>query len=202
VAKEFTSQQAVDLTGVTPRQLQWWDERGLVVASRSGRNRMYSLDDVAELAVVGQLRSRGLSLQRVRKVVQFLQRELGKRLVETVTSGSDWHLLTDGRQVFLKNSAEQVIEVLKNSRQPLFAICLSDTVRQVRAELRGIAGPLPPHAPKGAVPGPLPRGAQTRRASRASLGSRPGAPASAQAKPQRAPSGSHAAPAPRNRRAS
>ncbi len=156
MAEEFTSQQIVELTGVTPRQLQWWDERGLVVPSRSGRNRLYSMDDLAEIAVVRELRSRGLSLQRVRKAVRFLQRELGKRLVQTLTSGADWHLLTDGRQIFLKNSAEQVLEVLKNSRQPIFAICLSDTVRQVRAELRGAAVPSIQQAIRQAhVPGAL-----------------------------------------------
>ncbi len=177
MAEQFTSQQIVELTGVTLRQLQWWDEHGLVVPSRSGRNRLYSIDDLAEIAVIRELRSRGLSLQRVRKAVRFLQRELGKRLVETVISGADWHLLTDGRQIFLKNSAEQVLEVLKNSRQPMFAICLSDTVRQVRAEVHGAAvasasparggGPLEPAGSRAGVTGPTPsllprRGARSR----------------------------------------
>jgi DNA-binding transcriptional MerR regulator len=134
--QRFTSNEVVALTGITLRQLQWWDERGILVPARQGRRRLYSLDDVAEVAVICELRSRGLSLQRVRKVVRFLQRELSKRLVETVSTGSEYHLLTDGRRVFLENSAQQVIDILKNSRQPIFAICLSDTVRQVRAEVR------------------------------------------------------------------
>jgi hypothetical protein len=28
------------------------------------------------------------------------------------------------------------VDILKNSRQPMLAICLSDTVRQVRADIR------------------------------------------------------------------
>jgi hypothetical protein len=47
------------------------------------------------------------------------------------------HLLTDGRRIYVETSAQQVIDVLKNSRQPLLSVCLSDTLRQIRAELRG-----------------------------------------------------------------
>jgi DNA-binding transcriptional MerR regulator len=137
--QQFTSNEVVAITGITPRQLQWWDERGIVVPQRDGRRRVYSFDDLAEVAVICELRHRGFSLQRVRKVMRFLQREMGKRLVDTVSSGSDYHLLTDGKRIFLENSAQQVIEVLKNSRQPMFAICLSDAVRQVRAEIKAQA---------------------------------------------------------------
>ncbi len=135
--QSFTSQQVVELTGITPRQLQWWDERGIVKPAREGHRRLYSFDDLAEIAVVCELRRRGFSLQRMRKVIRFLQKELGKRLVETVTAGSEFHLLTDGKNIFLEDSAEGVIDVLKNSRQPLLAVCLSDTVQRVRADVLG-----------------------------------------------------------------
>jgi hypothetical protein len=72
----------------------------------------------------------------VRKVIRFLQREFGKSLAETVSGSSDYHLLTDGKTIYLQTSAEQILDVLKNTRQPMLAICLSDTVRQVRAEIR------------------------------------------------------------------
>jgi DNA-binding transcriptional MerR regulator len=133
----FTSQEVVALTGITARQLQWWDERKIVVPAREGHRRLYTFDDVAEIAVICELRQRGFSLQRVRKVIRFLQRELGKRLVETVSAGAEYHLLTDGRNIFLENSARGVIDVLKNSRQPLLSICLSDTVQQIRGEVQG-----------------------------------------------------------------
>jgi DNA-binding transcriptional MerR regulator len=131
----FTSNEVMALTGITGRQLQWWDERGLVVPLKQGHRRLYSLDDVGEIAVICDLRRRGFSLQRVRRVIRFLQKEFGKRLVETVSGASDYHLLTDGQRLFLETSPQQVIDILKNSRQPMFTICLSDTVRQVRAEL-------------------------------------------------------------------
>lgn len=133
----FSSKDVVALTGISPRQLQWWDEQGIVSPARHGRNRTYSMPDLMEVAVICELRRKGFSLQRVRKVMRFLQREFGKRLVETIRNGGDVHLLTDGRRIYVETSAKQVIDVLKNSRQPLLSVCLSDTLRQIRAELRG-----------------------------------------------------------------
>ena len=86
--------------------------------------------------MICELRRRGFSLQRVRKVMRFLQREFRKRLAETVSGSSDYHLLTDGRTLYLETSPRQIVDILKNSRQPMLTICLSDTVRQVRAVIR------------------------------------------------------------------
>ena len=133
----FTSRDVVQLTGITPRQLQWWDERGIVVPERQGHRRLYSMEHLTEIAVICELRRRGFPLQRVRKVIRFLQREFGRSLAATVGGTSDYHLLTDGKAIYLETSPQQIIDILKNSRQPLLAICLSDTVRQVRAEIRG-----------------------------------------------------------------
>src|SRR5437588_3666782 len=133
--QRFTSAEVVRLTGITPRQLQWWDERGIVVPQREGRRRLYSFDDVTEIAVICALRRKGFPLQRVRRIMKFLQKEFGRRLAEAVGNGSDYHLLTDGNRIYLENSQQQVIDILKNSRQPLLGICLSDAVREVRAEI-------------------------------------------------------------------
>ena len=133
----FTSREVIEFTGITPRQLQWWDERGVVVPARQGHRRLYSMEDLAEVAVICELRRKGFSLQRVRKVMRFLQREFGKRLAHTVGGASEYHLLTDGRTLYLETSPRQIVDILKNARQPVLAICLSDAVRQVRAEVRG-----------------------------------------------------------------
>src|SRR5258706_8062197 len=141
MAKRFTSNEVVALTGITPRQLQWWDERGIVVPAREGRRRLYAMEDLAEVAVICELRRKGFSLQRVRKVMRFLQREFSKRLVETVGGASEYHLLTDGKNIYLETSARHVIDVLKNARQPMFTVCLSDAVRQIKAELKSVTAP-------------------------------------------------------------
>ena len=129
----FTSRDVIALTGITARQLQWWDERGVVRPEREGHRRLYSLNQLTEIAVICQLRRKGFSLQGVRKVVRFLEREFGKRLAEIVDRNSEIHLLTDGKHLYLETSAKQIVDILKNSNQPILGICLTDAVRQVRA---------------------------------------------------------------------
>jgi DNA-binding transcriptional MerR regulator len=137
VRHSFTTRDVVELTGISPRQLQWWDERGIVVPAREGHMRVYSLDDLAEVAVICELRERGFSLQKIRGVIRFLQRELGRRLVETVRAASEYHLLTDGRHIFLEDSARGVVDLLKNARQPMLTVCLSDTLQRIQARVDG-----------------------------------------------------------------
>jgi DNA-binding transcriptional MerR regulator len=125
----------IALTGITARQLQWWDERGVVKPERQGHRRIYSMQNLTVIAVICELRRKGFSLQGVRKVMRFLDREVGKGLAEIVGRNSDVHLLTDGTHLYLETSARQIVDILKNSSQPILGICLSDAVRQVRAEV-------------------------------------------------------------------
>jgi DNA-binding transcriptional MerR regulator len=138
--RTFTSREVVGLTSISPRQLQWWDEQGIVVPARAGHQRIYSLDDVAEVAVLHELRQRGFSLQKIRGVIRFLQKELGKRLVETVSGASEYHLLTDGHNIYLEDSARGVVNLLKNARQPMLSVCLSDAIQRVLDPIEGAGG--------------------------------------------------------------
>ncbi len=133
--RQFTSNDVIALTGITARQLQWWDERGIVAPGRRGHRRIYSWDGLITVAIVCQLRRRGFSLQRMRKVIGLLQQEFGTSLAATVSASSEYHLLTDGTHLYLRTSARQVVDLLKNARQPMFDVCLSDEVRRVRGEI-------------------------------------------------------------------
>jgi DNA-binding transcriptional MerR regulator len=134
--QHFSSNDVVVLTGITARQLQWWDEQRIVSPARAGHRRVYSWDELVTVAVLCQLRQRGFSLQRMRKVIAFLQKEFGTNLAAAVDASSECHLLTDGKHLYLRTSARQVVDLLKNARQPMFDICLSDEVRRVRGEIR------------------------------------------------------------------
>jgi DNA-binding transcriptional MerR regulator len=133
--ESFPSREVIALTGISARQLQWWDERGVVKPQRQGHRRLYSMQNVNEIAVICELKRKGFSLQAVRKVMRFLQREFSKGLAEIVSRNSDVHLLTDGKHLYLETSARQIVDILKNSSQPILGVCLSDAVRQVRAEV-------------------------------------------------------------------
>jgi DNA-binding transcriptional MerR regulator len=157
IKDRFTSSDVIALTGITLRQLQWWDERGVVKPQREGHRRLYSMNQVTEVAVICELRRKGFSLQGVRKVLRFLEREIKKGLSQIVSHGSEYHLLTDGKHLYLETSARQIVDILKNSNQPILGVCLSDTVRQIRTGV--ISG-----KSNTSVTSPVPR----RRAKKAS----------------------------------
>lgn len=132
----FSSEEVAELGGVTPRQLQWWDERGVVSPQHHGHRRRYRLEELIEVAVIAELRSKAFSLQKIRKVLRFLQRELGRRLADVLKAGSEYHLLTDGKNIFLEDNQKKIVDILKNSRQPIIAVCLTDQVKRLAAEAR------------------------------------------------------------------
>ena len=131
----FTSREVIALTGITARQLQWWDERGVVQPEREGHRRLYSIQHLTEVAVICELRRKGFSLRGMRTVLRFLHHELGNGLAEIVNHNSEYHLFTDGKHLYLETSSRQIVDILKNSSQPILGICLSDAVRQVRSDV-------------------------------------------------------------------
>ena len=113
------------------RQLQWWDEKKVVSPHHEGHKRVYSSEEVIEITVIAELRRKGFSLQKIRRVLRFLQREMGKRLSEVLENQSDLHLVTDGKSIYLEDQHERIIDILKNAKQPMFLVCVSDQVRRL-----------------------------------------------------------------------
>ena len=113
--------------------MQWWDERGVVSPRQDGHRRVYTSPEVLEVSVIAALRHKGFSLQKIRRVLRFLQKEMSKRLADVGASGSDMHLLTDGKHIFLEDDPGRVIDVMKNARQPMFLVCVSDQLRRLDA---------------------------------------------------------------------
>jgi DNA-binding transcriptional MerR regulator len=148
MSQSFTSSQVSERTGLTPRQLQWWDEQGIVVPARSGHRRIYSVKDLAELAVLCDLRRRGFSLQRIRRMMTLLRRDFGHRLADLAARGSDLHLLTDGDSIFLCDSEHGVVDLLRNAQQPLLALCLGPVLAHIASPTPVPAAKLPAQAPK------------------------------------------------------
>jgi DNA-binding transcriptional MerR regulator len=134
----FSTRDVLDLTGVTARQLQWWDERRIVVPQREGRNRLYSASDLVDILVIGQLRQRSISLAQVRRVLRLLRNELHMRLSDLVTGNREYHLLLAGKRMFLETDSKQIIELLRNTMQPMLLISLTDAIRPLRVELEDL----------------------------------------------------------------
>jgi DNA-binding transcriptional MerR regulator len=152
--RSFTSSEVSSIAGVSLRQLQWWDERKVVSPRHEGHRRVYAPAEVIEITVIAELRRKGFSLQKIRRVLRFLQREMGRRLADVLTAESDLHLVTDGKSIYLEDRQERIIDILKNAKQPMFLVCVTDQVKRLGGLERK---PVRTEAPAG-----------TRRAARAS----------------------------------
>jgi DNA-binding transcriptional MerR regulator len=132
----FSSSEVSRISGVSLRQLQWWDERNVVSPRHDGHRRVYSASEVIEITVIAELRRKGFSLQKIRRVLRFLQREMNKGLADILAGESEVHLLTDGKSIYLEESKERIIDILKAAKQPMFLVCVSDQVRRLEAPQR------------------------------------------------------------------
>ena len=102
--KFYSSREVAVLTGLTARQLQWWDaavcsrrrlrrtepRRG---ASRSG---VTTPLDVLELQVLADLRRRGFSVPRLRRLLSTLRDVFGIRLYDAIGEGGPLTLYMAG----------------------------------------------------------------------------------------------------------
>ncbi len=132
----YASSDVARISGVSLRQLQWWDEQHVVSPRHDGHKRVYLPNEVIEVTVIAELRRKGFSLQKIRRVLRYLQREMGKRLSDAVGSASEVHLLTDGKSIYLEESRDRIIDLLKNAKQPMFLVCVSDQARRLEAPVK------------------------------------------------------------------
>lgn len=68
------------LTGLTARQIRYWEQHGLLTPARTqGRHRMYSDGDILRLKEIKRLMAEGLTLERVKSY--YASRELRRSTV-------------------------------------------------------------------------------------------------------------------------
>lgn len=132
----FTAHQASKFTGCTPRQLRYWDTIGLVRPSvqrtggRPGVPRLYSFRDLIALRVVKSLLDGGMSLQRVRRSWDYLNRRAGldRHLAEV-------KLVTDGVSVFrICRRDGEVLDALREG-QLAFFVAIDEIATGVEANV-------------------------------------------------------------------
>ncbi len=122
--------------GISYRQLDYWARTGLVVpsvrpAGGSGTQRLYSFADVVHLKIIKNLLDTGISLQQIRKAIDFLRHDL-KQPLRDVT------LVSDGTTVYAARSKDEVVDLLAGG-QGVFGIAVGAIYEQLQgtiAELR------------------------------------------------------------------
>lgn len=130
----YTSSDVSRISGVSLRQLQWWDERKVVSPRQDGHRRVYLPSEVIEVSIIAELRRKGFSLQRIRRILRYLQRETGRRLSDALGSESDLYLLTNGKAVYLETDVDRILDLMKNARQPVALVSVTDQTRRLTEE--------------------------------------------------------------------
>lgn len=125
----YSSREVAALTGLTARQLQWWDANGIfqsAIASRKTSSggfteRRYSPMDVLELIALADLRRKGFEPAKLKHLTDTLRDYFRRRLSETLDDAGDLRLMTDGKALFLRTREGHVFDVLVDPHQPLIA---------------------------------------------------------------------------------
>ena len=130
----LTTSDVSRIAKISLRQVQWWDERKLISPHQEGHRRIYLPEDVIEIMVVAELRRKGLSLQKIRRVLRLLRQKLLEPGSKRPSSSSSLYLLTDGRSVHLEEHTRRIIDLLKHARQPMSLVCVSDQVKRLVSE--------------------------------------------------------------------
>lgn len=137
----YSSREVAAQTGLTARQLQWWDQRGFFVPSvRTHKTeaggyteRRYTPIELLELMVLADLRRRGFSVSRIRRLLTNLRARFKVRLFEAVEDGSDVTLFVDGHDIYARTSAGEYFNLLENPRQPLLVLGQEPRLKRLTA---------------------------------------------------------------------
>lgn len=137
----YTAREVAAMTGLSARQLQWWDDKQLfashIAPRRTARGgyteRRYTPVDLLELLVLAELRQQGLSVADLRRLLSTLQDRFGVRLFETIGGGGPLTLLTDGRDVYGRTESGELFDLLKDPQQPLLMLADVDGLRELTA---------------------------------------------------------------------
>lgn len=140
--KNYSSREVAAITGLTARQLQWWDARRLIKPSVPTHRtdaggfteRRYSPVDLFELAVLADLRRRGLSVAKLRQLLDTLRRRFNIRLFDAIGGGGSIRLLTDGREVYARTDNGQFFNLLRAPTQPLLVV--GDELKELGLRMR------------------------------------------------------------------
>ncbi len=136
--ESFSTGEAVRITGVSFRNIDYWARTKFIVpsiadAKGTGTERKYSFSDLLALRVARELREAGISTQSLRRVVEFLRtrRSLTNPLAEC-------RLIVTGADVQVATSREKTMSALLRPGQTSFAFVfdLARTVGEMKEEIQ------------------------------------------------------------------
>ena len=140
MTNSYSSKAVSRIIGIPIRVIDYWDRTNFIKPSVSeasgyGSVRLYSFTDLIQFKVATFLRDRGLSLQKIRKSLNYLR----KHLPEVEKPLAQLRFLTDGETIFvLTNRDKEIIDTLKKG-QYVLAIAIEELINDLRGKTSKIA---------------------------------------------------------------
>ncbi len=134
----FPTKHVCRITGLTKRQVDYWDRTHFIKPSVSeaagyGSTRLYSLMDVVQLAVAKKLKDKGINLRNMRKILAFLSKSL---LLPRELGGLErLRLVTDGESLFELTENPTAVLDESDSYELVFVLALGRIILDVRAQI-------------------------------------------------------------------
>ena len=140
----YTAREVASLTGLSARQLQWWDAKRLFTpavapkrtAAGGFTERRYTPVDLLELMVLADLRRHGLSIPHIRQLLETLRDRFGIRLFEAIGGTGTITLLTDGREIYARMASGEFINLLRSPDQPMLVVGSDLPLRELTANTK------------------------------------------------------------------
>ncbi|MGH2346623.1 MAG: MerR family transcriptional regulator [Chloroflexota bacterium] len=134
VRADYSSGEVERLLGLTQRQLGYWAATHVVEPMESrgtgtGRRLRFSFDDLVRLSVIKRLLDAGMSLQAVRRSIEFL-----RTLPDVTEPLRDIYLTSDGRTIYAHQGADQVLDALRGG-QMVLALGLEGVMKDLRTQI-------------------------------------------------------------------
>ncbi|MEW6188240.1 MAG: MerR family transcriptional regulator [Thermodesulfobacteriota bacterium] len=135
----FNTKTVTKVIGLSARQIDYWDKThfikpSLKEAAGYGSVRLYSFEDLVRLKVAKTLIDNGISLQKIRKAISFLK----KNLPNIEDPLSDLKFLTDGESIFiLTKKSREIIDTLKHG-QLVFSVALGAIITALKGEVKSL----------------------------------------------------------------
>jgi len=132
----FNTKAVSRFMGLSIRQIDYWDRTHFIKPSISeasgyGSVRLYSFNDLIQLKVAKTLMDKGVSLQKIRKAINYLK----KNMSEIEKPLAELRFLTDGETIFvLTKDKKIIIDTLRNG-QLVFSIALGKIIEELKGKV-------------------------------------------------------------------
>jgi DNA-binding transcriptional MerR regulator len=147
IKSAFQSGEIIDIINrldglkIDPVRLHYYEKTGLIKASvrpaqGCGKHKLYSFSDLVMLRWFLQLRKQGLSMQKVRRGIAYLRKNMPKYIEKPFEH--ELFFVTDGQDMFALVNGEDAISLVRTPGQKFFGIMVYDFKKMIEDTKKAI----------------------------------------------------------------